>query len=61
MIEDVLKAFGTTEEQFAPQISYLNRFGLPHEVAQAALWLSSPQSSYVTGMTMPIDGGFSVK
>jgi NAD(P)-dependent dehydrogenase (short-subunit alcohol dehydrogenase family) len=34
------------------------RFGKPEEVAHAALWLLSERASYVTGSTLPVDGGF---
>ncbi|ROW05024.1 hypothetical protein VSDG_00536 [Cytospora chrysosperma] len=47
----------TTEEAFASKFSYLGRFGMPHEVAQSSLWLSSAGSSYITGVTLPVDGG----
>ena len=32
------------------------RFGEPEEIAQAALWLSSDRSSYVSGHSMLVDG-----
>lgn len=35
----------------------LRRFGTPEEVAQVALFLASPQASYVTGAIIPMDGG----
>jgi 3-oxoacyl-[acyl-carrier protein] reductase len=28
------------------------------DVANAVAWLASPQSSYVTGMTLPVNGGW---
>lgn len=34
------------------------RIGQPHEVAAAALFLASPQASYINGVTLPVDGGF---
>ncbi|MGP4111709.1 SDR family NAD(P)-dependent oxidoreductase [Streptomyces sp. 4N509B] len=35
----------------------MRRVGLPEEVAAAAVWLCSDQSGFVTGATLPIDGG----
>jgi NAD(P)-dependent dehydrogenase (short-subunit alcohol dehydrogenase family) len=37
----------------------LKRIGMPADVAQAALYLASDRSQYVTGIVMPIDGGVS--
>jgi len=36
----------------------LGRFGAPEEVARAALFLASPESSFVTGTALVVDGGF---
>jgi NAD(P)-dependent dehydrogenase (short-subunit alcohol dehydrogenase family) len=35
----------------------LRRAADPHEIAQAAAWLLSDRSSYVTGVVLPVDGG----
>lgn len=35
------------------------RFGNPDDLAGALLWLVSPASAFVTGIVVPIDGGFS--
>jgi len=35
----------------------LNKVGSPADIAQAALYLLSPQSGWVTGQTLAIDGG----
>lgn len=35
----------------------MKRFGSAAEVADAVLWLASEQSSFVTGVALPIDGG----
>jgi NAD(P)-dependent dehydrogenase (short-subunit alcohol dehydrogenase family) len=37
----------------------MGRLGSPKEVVGAALWLLSPASEFVTGITVPVDGGFS--
>lgn len=34
------------------------RFGQPAELANAALFLASDESSYMTGVAMPVDGGY---
>jgi NAD(P)-dependent dehydrogenase (short-subunit alcohol dehydrogenase family) len=36
----------------------LGRRGLPQEIASAALFLASDDSSFVTGVALPVDGGF---
>jgi len=37
----------------------MNRFGDPADLLGATLWLLSPLSSFVTGIVLPVDGGFS--
>ncbi|OLC07244.1 MAG: hypothetical protein AUH42_04000 [Gemmatimonadetes bacterium 13_1_40CM_70_11] len=36
----------------------MGRLGTPEECAAAALWLVSPEASFVTGVALPVDGGF---
>jgi NAD(P)-dependent dehydrogenase (short-subunit alcohol dehydrogenase family) len=37
----------------------MGRFGEPEDLLGAVLWLLSPASAFVTGIVLPIDGGFS--
>lgn len=39
----------------------LQRLGQPNDIAQAALFLASDESSYITGSEIVIDGGFSAQ
>jgi NAD(P)-dependent dehydrogenase (short-subunit alcohol dehydrogenase family) len=35
------------------------RFGDPEDLLGAMFWLLSPSSQFVTGVVVPVDGGFS--
>jgi len=37
----------------------MHRFGYPEDLFGTVLWLLSPASAFVTGITIPVDGGFS--
>jgi len=37
----------------------MGRFGVPEDLFGAVLWLLSPASAFVTGIVLPVDGGFS--
>jgi NAD(P)-dependent dehydrogenase (short-subunit alcohol dehydrogenase family) len=38
----------------------MGRFGVPEDLLGRVLWLLSPTSHFVTGITVPLDDGFSV-
>ena len=50
----------TVEEEIRKQAdeSPLGRIGQPHEFANVAVFLLSSAASYVTGVMLPVDGGF---
>ncbi len=37
----------------------MHRFGVPEDLVGAVVWLVSPASAFVTGVVVPIDGGYS--
>ncbi len=37
----------------------MGRFGEPEDLLGASLWLLSPGAAFVTGIVLPVDGGFS--
>jgi 3-oxoacyl-[acyl-carrier protein] reductase len=39
----------------------LARLGEPLDIAGPTLFLTSPAAAYITGQTLPVDGGFSVQ
>ena len=39
----------------------LKRMANPKEIAEVVLFLSSEESKYITGQTINVDGGFSIK
>ncbi len=44
------------EERMRAEIP-MGRFGEPREVAAAVLFLASPDAGYITGVSLPVDGG----
>ncbi len=49
------------KEVFARRRTALRRYAEPEEVAHATLSLALPASQYITGVTLPVDGGLTIK
>lgn len=58
MLRGALEETGFSEEDFAPALSLLGRFGKPEEVAEASAWLCSDAASYVTGHSLAVEAGY---
>jgi len=58
---ELLMKFLDTEEKMQRRLVHIpiGRFGETKEIAQAALWLASDESSFMTGADFVIDGGIS--
>ncbi|MCD7946935.1 MAG: SDR family oxidoreductase [Oscillospiraceae bacterium] len=58
MLQGAIQQFGLEPISYAKQLSMLGRFGTTEEVAKVHLWLASEDSSFVTGATIAVDGGY---
>lgn len=50
-----------TPEQVAERLTQMGRFGLPEEVGRTSVWLCSDAASFITGVEVPVDGGYLAK
>lgn len=57
MIDRIVGGDAAAEAQFTA-LEPVGRMGSPAEVAQVVVWLCSDAASFVTGVAMPVDGGF---
>jgi NAD(P)-dependent dehydrogenase (short-subunit alcohol dehydrogenase family) len=55
--ELMLGAWTAEALQERPQHGAIARFGTVEEIAHAALFLASPESGFITGVTLSVDGG----
>ena len=53
----MVRAVGEAVNAEQVRLTPLGRLGAPEEVADAALWLTSAESSFVTGQTVDVAGG----
>ncbi len=58
-------AHGIPEDEVVERImldrTAVKRLIEPAEIAQLALWLCSPHASYITGASLPVDGGWTAR
>ncbi|HEX4019024.1 MAG TPA: glucose 1-dehydrogenase [Frankiaceae bacterium] len=60
MVNDWMGDDPTLEKQVV-DMHPIGRIAEPEEIAAAALWLCSPESSFVLGHALTIDGGYSIQ
>jgi NAD(P)-dependent dehydrogenase (short-subunit alcohol dehydrogenase family) len=57
VLTDNLERAGEDAQRLAALAMPMRRIGRPEEVAAAVVWLCSDQAAFITGATLPIDGG----
>jgi 3-oxoacyl-[acyl-carrier protein] reductase len=60
LFTDRAEKAGTTVEDIREQVTAnvpMGRIGVPEEIAHLAVFLASARASYITGTTIPVDGG----
>ena len=57
MIDRITRSDAVAEKQFM-DLEPMGRLGNPEEVAEAVVWLCSDSASFITGHSLPVDGGW---
>jgi NAD(P)-dependent dehydrogenase (short-subunit alcohol dehydrogenase family) len=60
MTPDLIEQIPELVKSWVGEDKPLGRAGLPADIANAALWLASSESSWVTGQALVVDGGLTV-
>ncbi|MFI6038170.1 SDR family NAD(P)-dependent oxidoreductase [Streptomyces sp. NPDC051315] len=58
---DAMVEGGELDRSQAESGQAIDRLGTADEIAQAVLWLCSDGASYVTGIALPVDGGYTAQ
>jgi NAD(P)-dependent dehydrogenase (short-subunit alcohol dehydrogenase family) len=61
MLRAAIERRGRDPQEVADRLSLVGRFGDPVEIARAALWLSSDESSFTIGHALAVDGGYLIR
>ncbi|MCD9624497.1 SDR family NAD(P)-dependent oxidoreductase [Rhabdothermincola salaria] len=59
MVDEWMQGSAEAEAEIAG-LHPIGRIAEPEEIAQAAVWLASPAASFVVGVALPVDGGYTV-
>ena len=59
MVDEWMDGSAEAEAEVAA-LHPIGRIAEPEEIARAALWLASDASSFVVGVALPVDGGYTV-
>jgi len=60
MVDRLVEGFGMKKDELVP-FHPIGRLGRVEEIAEAVLWLCSGKSSFVTGHSLIVDGGFTAR
>jgi NAD(P)-dependent dehydrogenase (short-subunit alcohol dehydrogenase family) len=60
MVDRLAEGFGMKKEELV-QFHPIGRLGRAEEIAEAVLWMCSDKSSFVTGHSLIVDGGFTAR
>ena len=60
MVDRIAEGFSMKKDELIP-MHPIGRLGRVEEIAEAVLWLCSPKSSFVTGHSLVVDGGFTAR
>jgi NAD(P)-dependent dehydrogenase (short-subunit alcohol dehydrogenase family) len=61
MADRLLESFGEGSNEHITSLHPIGRYGKAREVSEAILFLASDASSYITGVSLKVDGGFTAQ